>query len=284
MLELNKGVDILTDVGGVTTIAEARDVIGRKLDAANQNKLAPITNEDALIKIAAAINMCEPDDVFINTGSPEDVKWIREYSLEKGEERPLAKKGHTIHFDLPQDQARLVNQTFYIVNEDEKISALAKKIVRDEGLEYVQHVHEGHHEGQDHDGRLLLPRSRWAPSASTPAIEISSIDLRAALGRAALPQLLRQVRRRGRAPGHLLHQRAHAEGPNRPEDVPNARIFMDRSWLTTFSTFCTYAGNTLLMKKGNHRFSVDYATYYGNGEGTVRAHVHHGHEGDPTAA
>jgi phosphoenolpyruvate carboxykinase (GTP) len=54
----------------------------------------------------------------------------------------------------------------------------------------------------------------------------------------------------------------HSEGPNRPEDLPNARVFMDRSWLTTFSMFCTYAGNTLLMKKGNHRFAVDMATYY----------------------
>ncbi|HIP72485.1 MAG TPA: phosphoenolpyruvate carboxykinase (GTP), partial [Anaerolineae bacterium] len=55
----------------------------------------------------------------------------------------------------------------------------------------------------------------------------------------------------------------HSEGPNRPEDLPNARVFMDRSWLTTYSTFCTYAGNTLLLKKGNHRFAVDLATYYG---------------------
>lgn len=31
----------------------------------------------------------------------------------------------------------------------------------------------------------------------------------------------------------------HCEGPNTPQDVPNPRIFMDRSWLTTFSTFCT---------------------------------------------
>ena len=60
----------------------------------------------------------------------------------------------------------------------------------------------------------------------------------------------------------LFYTNVHSEGPNRPEDVPNARIFMDRSWMTTFSTFCTYAGNTLLMKKGNHRFTVDYATYY----------------------
>jgi phosphoenolpyruvate carboxykinase (GTP) len=41
---------------------------------------------------------------------------------------------------------------------------------------------------------------------------------------------------------------------------------MDRSWLTTFSTFCTYAGNTLLLKKGNHRFAVDLANYLGGGE------------------
>ena len=31
----------------------------------------------------------------------------------------------------------------------------------------------------------------------------------------------------------LFYTNLHAEGPNRSEDVPNARIFMDRSWLTT---------------------------------------------------
>jgi phosphoenolpyruvate carboxykinase (GTP) len=30
--------------------------------------------------------------------------------------------------------------------------------------------------------------------------------------------------------------------------------------------FCTYAGNTLLIKKGNHRFAVDRATYYRRGK------------------
>ena len=36
---------------------------------------------------------------------------------------------------------------------------------------------------------------------------------------------------------------------------------MDRSWQTTYSTYCTYAGNTLMMKKGNHRFATDSALY-----------------------
>ena len=28
---------------------------------------------------------------------------------------------------------------------------------------------------------------------------------------------------------------------------------MDRSWFTTFSMYCSYAGNTLMLKKGNHQ-------------------------------
>ena len=261
MLELKKGVDILTEVGGVKTIADARAIFEQKLDAVNREKLSPITNEEALIKVAAAINMCEPDDVFINTGSPDDLDWIRKYALERGEEKPLAKPGHTIHFDLPQDQARLVNQTFYIINEDEKISALAKKVVRQEGLEYVQTHMKGIMKGM-----IMMvgfyTRGPAGAYATTPAIEISSsayvLHSAELLYRNCYAAFDGEVERRG-----LFFTNVHSQGPNRPENVPDARIFMDRSWLTTFSTFCTYAGNTLLMKKGNHRFAVDYATYYG---------------------
>ncbi|MEZ4387083.1 MAG: phosphoenolpyruvate carboxykinase (GTP) [Candidatus Krumholzibacteriia bacterium] len=261
MLELKKGVDILTHVGGVSTIADARAVLERKLDKVNREKLAPITNEDALIKIAAAINMCEPDDVFINTGSAEDVAWIRKYALEKGEEKPLAKPNHTIHFDLPEDQGRMVSQTLYIVNEDEKTSALAKKLVRSEGLKYMQTHMKGIMKGM-----VMMvgfyARGPVGAYASTPAIEISSsayvLHSAELLYRNCYDKFDGEVKRRG-----FFFTNVHSEGPNRPEDIPNARIFMDRSWFTTFSTFCTYAGNTLLMKKGNHRFAVDYATYYG---------------------
>jgi phosphoenolpyruvate carboxykinase (GTP) len=63
----------------------------------------------------------------------------------------------------------------------------------------------------------------------------------------------------------LFFTNLHSQGQNRPEDIPNARIYMDRSWLTTYSLYCTYAGNTLLLKKGNHRFAVDIATYLKRG-------------------
>jgi phosphoenolpyruvate carboxykinase (GTP) len=260
MLELKKGDEILSLVGGIKNIAAANDVFATKLDKSNQEKLALIKNEEALIKIANAIAMCRPDDVFVNTGNDADVRWIKEYSLKKGEEKKLAKEGHTIHFDLPQDQARLVNQTYYIVNPGEKMSSLAKTVQRIEAIEYIKKFMPGIMSGKT----LIIgfySRGPVGAEATVPAIEISSsgyvLHSAELLYRNCYEHFDSEVKRAG-----IFFTNVHSEGSNTPADVPNARIFMDRSWFTTFATFCTYAGNTLLLKKGNHRFSVDYATYY----------------------
>jgi phosphoenolpyruvate carboxykinase (GTP) len=264
MLELFKGADILAAVGGITSLAEAQKVIDEHLDDANLKKLAPITTPDALIKIANSIVHCKPEAVFVNTGSEEDIDWIKQYSLEKGEERKLAKEGHTIHFDLPQDQARLVNQTFYIINEGERLSSMAKSLMRDEATDYVRTYMDGIMKGLT----MMIgfySRGPVGAEAAVPAIEISSstyvLHSAELLYRNCYDQFDSEAERVG-----IFFTNVHSEGANRPEDVPNARIFMDRSWLTTFSCYCTYAGNTLLMKKGNHRFCVDYATYHKTGE------------------
>lgn len=263
-LKLKDGIDILSEVGGVKTIAEARAIFTKRLDDENQAKLSKIKNEEALLKIANAIAMCNPDSVFIHTGSKADSEFVKKYSLEKGEEKKLAMDNHTIHFDLPQEQARLIAQTFYIVNPDEDISVLAKKILRDEALEYVKS-----NMPDIMKGKIMMvgffSRGPIGAKAAIPAIEISSStyvlhsgDL---LYRHVYNEFDAEVERAG-----VFYTNVHSEGQNRPEDIPNARIFMDRSWLTTFSTHCTYAGNTLLLKKGNHRFTVDYDTYYRFGE------------------
>jgi phosphoenolpyruvate carboxykinase (GTP) len=71
MLELKKGVDILTEVGGIRQIDEAKKLFQEKLDQKNLRKLEKIKNEEALLKIANAISMCQPETVFVSTGSPE---------------------------------------------------------------------------------------------------------------------------------------------------------------------------------------------------------------------
>ena len=264
MLELKAGVDILGEIGGVKTIGEARTIFQEKLDAANLAKLDKIKNEEALLKIANAIAMCQPDAVFISTGSKADMDATRKMSLEKGEEKPLAMKDHTIHYDLAEEQGRIVDRTFYIVNEGEQTSSLAKKMIRNEALDYVKQYMTGIMKGKT----MLVGFFSRGPAGAKlafPALEITSSTYVMHSGDILYRHVYDRFDEQCKISGRFLTN-VHSEGPNRAEDLPNARVFMDRSWLTTFSMFCTYAGNTLLLKKGNHRFSVDLANYYGGGE------------------
>jgi phosphoenolpyruvate carboxykinase (GTP) len=263
MLELKKGVDILAEVGGIKTIDAARKLFKEKLDKDHLARLDKIKTEEALLKIANSIALCKPDSVYITTGSPQDMQTVRRMSIEKGEEAPLAMKDHTIHFDLAQEQGRIVDRTFYIVNEGEDVSVLAKKLLRAEALAYIKQHMDGIMKGKT----MIVGFFSRGPAGAKlafPALEITSSTYVMHSGdilyRHVYDRFDEQVKKSG-----LFLTNLHSEGPNRPDDLPNARVFMDRSWLTTFAMFCTYAGNTLLLKKGNHRFAVDLANYYGGG-------------------
>ena len=263
-MELRKGIDILAEVGQVSTIDQARALFGRTADAQNLEKLGRIRNDDALLKIANAIAMGRPDAVFVNTGSVEDRARVRALALEKGEETPLAMPDHTVHYDLPEEQGRIVDRTYYVINDQEPTSSLARTMPRAEALESVRRTMSGIMEGKT----LIVgfySRGPVGSKAAVPTIEITtsayvshSADI---LYRNRFDDFDAEVDRRG-----YFFTNVHAEGPNRPEDLPDARVLMDRSRLTTFAYLCTYAGNTLLMKKGNHRFAVDMAVYFQRGE------------------
>jgi phosphoenolpyruvate carboxykinase (GTP) len=260
MLELKKGVDILCEAGGVKTASDARKVFETALDAENRKKLERIKNPEALLKIANAIAMCRPERVFVVSGSPEDIAACRRMSLANGEESPLAMKDHTIHFDLPEDQGRMVDQTFYIANEDEEVSVLAKKMIRAEAMAYIKETMGGIMQGKT----MLVGFFNRGPigaQAAIPGLMISSsayvLHSANILYRDVYEKFDAEAKRAG-----VFFTNVHSQGTNRSEDISKARIFMDRSWFTTFSMYCTYAGNTLMLKKGNHRFAVDLCTYY----------------------
>ncbi|MDC7225284.1 MAG: phosphoenolpyruvate carboxykinase (GTP) [Spirochaetales bacterium] len=260
MLEMKKGIDILADVGGVADITAAKALFESKLDKSNLAKINTIKNEDALLKIANAIAMCEPDDVFIIDDSREDAAYVKQKSIETGEEKNLSIKDHTIHYDLPEDQGRLVNQTFYIVNEGEDISSIAKKELRADSHKYIKENMKGIMHGLTMYVSFLN-RGPVGAQASIPALMITSSTYVQTSGDLLYRNVFKDFDAEAERCGTFFTN-VHSQGPGRSEDVPKAKIYMDRSWQTCFSTFCTYAGNTLLLKKGNHRFAVDRATYY----------------------
>jgi phosphoenolpyruvate carboxykinase (GTP) len=259
MLERNKGIDIVTEIGGIGSYEEALTLFENKLDKDNLSKISKIKNREVIIRIANSIVMCEPDFVFINTGTPSDRQYVRDLSIKNGEEAPLPMERHTIHYDLKDEQGRITDRTFYISNEEESVSSLAKRMDRKEALGDIDSKLKGLMRGKTMIIGFYIRGPVGSP-ASNPALEITSsayvahsADL---LYRNVFSDFEREVDNLG-----YFYTNIHSEGKNRPEDLPNARVFMDRSYQTTYSFNCTYAGNTLLLKKGNHRFSVDRAVY-----------------------
>jgi len=252
-------IDIVTELGGKKTNESAQKLIEERLDATNLAKLSPIKNESVLRKIANAIVLCDPDNVFINTASDEDRQFIRDLSIEKGEESKLPMENHTIHYDLKDEQGRIIDRTFYIHNKGEEVNTLAKLMDRSDAFKDIEDKMTGIMRGKTMIIGFYLRGPVGAP-ASNPAVEISSSTyvLHSAdiLYRNVYADFDQEVEKLGH-----FYTNIHSEGLNRSEDLPNARVFMDRSHLTTYSFNCTYAGNTLLMKKGNHRFSVDRSVY-----------------------
>ncbi len=264
MFELKKGIDILNNIGGVKSAEEVEKVFRDSMDDDNFQKIQRIKNEEARLKIANAIIMGQPDNVFVNTGTPEDQQFIIDLSLKKGEEANLAIKDHTIHYDLADEQARIIDRTFYIANDDERVSALAQRISRDDAYKYVKENMTGMMKGMTFIVGFYS-RGPVGAEAAVPAIEATTSTYVSHSAEILYRNCFNDFDGEAERVGHFFTN-VHSEGSNRPEDLPNARVFMDRAQQTTYSTFCTYAGNTLLIKKGNHRFAVDRATYYRRGK------------------
>ncbi len=262
-MEIKKGQDIAQTIGGIDSMEAAQQLFERTLDGDQLARIRRIQHPRVLIKIANAIAMCGPRSVFIHTGTANDRQYIRDLCLQNGEEASLAMDNHTIHFDLKDEQGRIIDRTYYIVDPDEAVSSLAKKMLRPQAIVEVRQKMSAIMQGKTMLVGFFM-RGPVGALGSNPALEITSsayvMHSADILYRHAFDAFDAEVERLGHFFANI-----HSQGPNRPQDLPNARVFMDRRDRTTYSMYCTYAGNTLLLKKGNHRFAVDKAVYEGNG-------------------
>jgi phosphoenolpyruvate carboxykinase (GTP) len=254
-----KDMDIITELGKIDSEEKAKAIFEKFMDREHQNRMLKIKHPDVLKRIANAIVICNPKSVFVNTGSPADKQFIRTLALEKKEEAPLAMEGHTIHFDLAKEQGRIIDRTYYIANPEDEVSSLANRMDRPTALEQVRSNMTDIMKNMTMIIGFYMRGPVGAP-ASNPALEITSSAYVAhsaeLLYRNAYDAFDKEVTNLG----HFFTN-VHSEGLNRTEDLPDARVFMDRKFRTTYAWKCTYAGNTLLLKKGNHRFAVDKAVY-----------------------
>lgn len=238
---------------------DVQTLLKSKMDEASWQRLAAIDNADVNAFIAKAIELCEPETVWVGDDSPEAAAYCRQLAIDNKEELPLAIEGHTVHFDSYFDQARKKEVTKYLVPKDESLDPKLNQVDRDEGLAEIEDLQRGAYKG-----RQMLVRFFCLGSVNSvfaiPCLQITDsayvIHSEDMLYRPGYEEFKRQS-----AGGDFEFFRyRHCTGEVTERMTckhPDLnRVYMDHTQNTVYSVNTQYAGNTVGLKKLSLRLAI----------------------------
>ncbi len=232
-----------------------------------KEKLSFLSQLDASIIsfIEKYADLCQPDKIFIYTGTSEDKFYLRQKAKEYGEEALLNLPKHTIHFDGYYDQARDKLTTKYLVSEDADIdTALLNCIDKNFGIKEIMGFFENSMQGKE----MIVGFFSLCPPGSIfsiPCLQITdsfyvahSEDI---LYREASQQVLKQ-----KTTIDNLFRFVHSAGElenNTSKNVDKRRVYIDLEGNIVYSVNTQYAGNTVGLKKPALRLAINKASKEG---------------------
>ncbi len=124
------------------------------IDNENLGKLKDLNNEYILKIVNEFVVLCKPDKVTVITDSQEDIDYVRQRSIEVGEEAKLGINGHTIHYDSfvsmsDHDQARDKTNTRVLIPQGDYRPPAINTIEREEGLKEILDIMNGCMKGNE---------------------------------------------------------------------------------------------------------------------------------------
>ena len=238
-------------------MSKTSELLKERLTAENYNKLMAVDNMKIHGSVADAIELTNPQIVFVCTESEQDIRYVREMAIKSGEEKPLQNPGHTYHFDGISDQGRDRKATKYLVPKTETLSKALNQIEREEGLAEVR----GLLKDSMMDRIMILRFLSLGPAGSIfsiPCVQATdswyvahSEDL---LYRSAYEQLCKIGK--GDNVFCFLHSAGKMNEDMISVDVENRRIYMDYTKDTMYSVNTQYGGNTMGLKKLALRLTI----------------------------
>lgn len=233
------------------------------MSAENFDKLMAIENPLMHDFVADAVELCQPDSVFVCTDAKEDIEAIRQMALNGGGETKLATEGHTYHFDGYHDQARDPQRTKYLVTPEMKLGKNLAQIDKAEGVAEVREILKGCMKGK----QMLVAFFCLGPvnsDFSISCVQITDspyvVHSEAILYRPGYEQL------KSLGSNGEFFKYVHTEGRTENMvsiDVDKRRIYMDLEDNQVYSTNTQYAGNTVGLKKLSLRLAIQKASNEG---------------------
>ncbi len=241
-----------------------------KISVTDQEKLDALQNSKVLQVVAAATALMKPAEVLVFDDSAEDVAKVRQLSLERGEEQPLAMEGHTIHFDGYFDQARDKANTATLLPAGQTLSRGLNVKEREAGLTEIFGFMDGAMQGKT----MLVRFFCLGPTNSRFSIRAMQItdsfyvghseDLLYRTGYAEFQRLEDKDDF-----FYFWHSAGELSDRNTTVNIDNRRIYIDPAENRVLSVNNQYAGNSLACKK----LALRLAIYRANHEDWLTEHM-----------
>lgn len=249
-MEMNTTVDL----------TKVQEYLKEKIHEGQYSKLEKIKHANVLDALKEAIELCAPKSIFVNTGSVDDIAYIKKQTVERGEEIALGTEGHTIHFDNYGDQARDKKNTKILIPKGEVLQGVNTND-RDEGLAEVR----GFLKGIMQDREMIVGFYCLGPQNSP--FSMLCVQITDSFYVAHSENMLYR-------PGYedfvtrqsipyffkLVHSAGKLDERNTSIDLDKRRIYIDLKGDTVYSTNTQYAGNTVGLKKLSMRLAIYHAS------------------------
>jgi phosphoenolpyruvate carboxykinase (GTP) len=239
------------------------EVLKKRLDERQHRKLAALKNPHLEEFLARFVEHLNPDTVFVGNDSPEDIAYCRKAAVDKGEERPLRRKGHTIHFDSYHDQARDKDNTRILLPKGTVLGDMIETKDRDEGLSDVLAILKDIMRGKELYVRFFC-LGPLNSEFSVPCVQLTDSAYVAHNEDLLYRQGYEQFRKIGASPGFLrfVHSAGELEGAV-CRNIDKRRVFIDLAGNTVYSANTQYGGNTIGLKKLAMRLTIRMASREG---------------------
>jgi len=248
------------DVFNKVRVKNVKNVLKEKLGNENYEKLLAIDNPRLHQFIAKYVELCNPDEVFVCNGSPEDVRYIRELAISSGEERKLAIEGHTVHFDGYYDQARDEKNTKFLLPKEVDLGHHINATDREEGLGEIHVILKNTMRGH----QMYVCFFCLGPTNSEfslPCVQLTDSSYVAHSSVLLYRLGYEEFKRSGNSLAFFkfLHSEGELEG-GVSKNIHQRRIYIDIKEDTVYSTNTQYGGNTIGHKKLAMRLAIHRAS------------------------
>jgi len=231
------------------------------MDERSLRKLQALSNPHVEEQLLRFIKLCRPAKATVLDESKKDVEYVRKLALSTGEEKPLKLKGHTIHFDGPNDLARDTGSTKVLTPPGMRLSKGINTIGREEGLQEMMGLLDGTMAGKE----MLVKFYSLGPPGrfSLCALQITDSAYVAHSEDLLYRQGYAQFKKLGGGGGFFtfLHSAGELDERKATKNVTKRRIYIDVVDGKVYSVNNQYAGNSVGLKKLALRLAIYKANY-----------------------